>query len=117
MAPEEINEGHQVLGRQVWRVIPYAKRYPRRLIAGFLGNACARVVDLVPFVAIGWAVDYFTSDMMVGPGIVQSAVTAINNDPAVGYGFLIFLGFALLAGIGGFSDHGRRDLFEPRLIF
>ncbi len=62
MSPDDINENHQVLGRQVWRVIPYALRYPRRLVAGFLGNACARVVDLVPFVAIGWAVDYFTSN-------------------------------------------------------
>ena len=110
MAPEDINEGHQVLGRQVWRVIPYAKRYPRRLIAGFLGNACARIVDLVPFVAIGWAVDYFTSNMMVGPGIVQSAVTAIHSDPAVGYGFLIFLGFALLAVFQGISEYSWQTL-------
>ena len=74
LEPEELNEGAQVLGRQVWRVVPYAFRYPRRLLAGFVGNACARIVDLVPFVAIGWAVDYFTSDTMVGPMFVQDIV-------------------------------------------
>ena len=110
MTPEELNDQSQVLGKQVWRVIPYAKRYPRRLIAGFLGNACARIVDLVPFVAIGWAVDYFTSDIMAGPGIVQTAVNSISSDPAIGYGFLIFLGFALLAVFQGISEYSWQTL-------
>lgn len=116
MAPDDINENHQVLGRQVWRVIPYAKRYPRRLLAGFVGNACARIVDLVPFVAIGWAVDYFTSKTdggigkMVGPGIVQDAVNALHSDPAVGYGFMIFLGFAMLAVFQGISEYSWQTL-------
>ena len=104
MSPDDINENHQVLGRQVWRVIPYALRYPRRLIAGFIGNACARIVDLVPFVAIGWAVDYFTSNTLVGPGIVQDALNAISDYPAIGYGFMIFLGFAMLAVFQGISE-------------
>lgn len=110
MSPDDINENHQVLGRQVWRVIPYALRYPRRLIAGFIGNACARIVDLVPFVAIGWAVDYFTSNTLVGPGFVQDAVGAINNDPAIGYGFMIFLGFAMLAVFQGISEYSWQTL-------
>ena len=49
---QPLEEKTKVLGSQVWRVVPYAFRYPRRLLAGFLGNACARIVDLVPFVAI-----------------------------------------------------------------
>ena len=110
MTPEELNDQTQVLGKQVWRVIPYAKRYPKRLIAGFIGNACARIVDLVPFVAIGWAVDYFTSDIMAGPSIVQTAVNSINSDPAVGYGFLIFLGFAMLAVFQGISEYSWQTL-------
>ncbi|HJL59709.1 MAG TPA: ABC transporter transmembrane domain-containing protein, partial [Candidatus Thalassarchaeaceae archaeon] len=110
MTPEELNDQTQVLGKQVWRVIPYAKRYPRRLIAGFIGNACARIVDLVPFVAIGWAVDYFTSDIMAGPGIVQSTVNSISSDPAIGYGFLIFLGFAMLAVFQGISEYSWQTL-------
>ncbi len=105
LEPEQINEGAQVLGSQVWRVVPYAFRYPRRLVAGFLGNACARVVDLVPFVAIGWAVDYFTSDIMVGPMFVHDAINAIHSEPALGYGVMLFTGFVMLAFSQGLSDY------------
>jgi len=100
----------QILGRQVWRVVPYAFRYPRRLAAGFVGNACARIVDLVPLVAIGWAVDYFTSDTMVGPIFVQNAVSAVYSDPAIGYGLMIFLGFFLLAIFQGISEYSWQTL-------
>ena len=41
---QPLEEKTKVLGSQVWRVVPYAFRYPRRLLAGFLGNACARIV-------------------------------------------------------------------------
>lgn len=110
LEPEELNEGAQVLGRQVWRVVPYAFRYPRRLLAGFVGNACARIVDLVPFVAIGWAVDYFTSDTMVGPMFVQDIVNSIHSEPAVGYGVMIFLGFVMLAFFQGVSEYSWQTL-------
>ena len=110
LEPEELNESVQVLGKQVWRVVPYAFRYPRRLLAGFIGNACARVVDLVPFVAIGWAVDYFTSDVMVGPMLVQNAVNSIHAEPAVGYGVMIFMGFVMLAFFQGVSEYSWQTL-------
>lgn len=107
---EEEKEETQILGKQVWRVVPYAFRYPRRLLAGFLGNACARIVDLVPFVAIGWAVDYFTSDTMVGPMFVQNIVTSIHAEPAVGYGVMIFTGFVMLAFFQGISEYSWQSL-------
>jgi len=107
---EQLDEKTKVLGSQVWRVVPYAFRYPRRLLAGFLGNACARIVDLVPFVAIGWAVDYFTSDVMVGPMFVQDAVNAIHAEPAVGYGVMIFMGFFMLAFFQGISEYSWQTL-------
>jgi len=110
LEPEELNESVQVLGKQVWRVVPYAFRYPRRLLAGFVGNACARVVDLVPFIAIGWAVDYFTSDVMVGPMLIQNAVNSIHSEPAVGYGVMIFLGFVMLAFFQGVSEYSWQTL-------
>ena len=110
LEPEELNDSVQVLGKQVWRVVPYAFRYPRRLLAGFIGNACARIVDLVPFVAIGWAVDYFTSDVMVGPMLVQNAVNSIHSEPAVGYGVMIFLGFVMLAFFQGVSEYSWQTL-------
>ena len=45
----------------------------------------ARFFDLMPFVAIGLAVDYFTGGLS-GPDIVQDFVTSFGGDPAVGYG-------------------------------
>ena len=58
MEPSDINERTQIVGRQIWRVVPYAKRYPGRVLSGIFGNAMARFFDLMPFVAIGLAVDY-----------------------------------------------------------
>ena len=94
MEPSDINEKTQIVGRQIWRVVPYAKRYPGRVVAGILGNAMARFFDLMPFVAIGLAVDYFTGSDFVGPHIVEDFVTSFGGDPAIGYGILIFLAFS-----------------------
>ena len=110
MEPSEINERSQVLGRQIWRVVPYAKRYPGRVLAGVLGNATARFVDLMPFVAIGLAVDYFTGGGLSGPQIVQDFVTSFGGDPAIGYGILIFLGFFCLAIFQGISEYSWQTL-------
>ena len=79
MAPEDINERVAVMGRQLWRVVPYATAYPRRLATGMLANACARAADLLPFIAIGWAVDHFTSGAIAGFGPVVDFVTAFNQ--------------------------------------
>ncbi len=110
MDPENGNEDSQVLGRQVWRVIPYAKRYPGRVLTGILANATARVFDLMPFVAIGLAVDYFTTDVLSGPQIVQDLVTGIHSNPAYGYGILVFLGFLCLAVFQGISEYAWQTL-------
>ena len=110
MEPSEINERSQVLGRQIWRVVPYAKRYPGRVLSGVLGNATARFFDLMPFVAIGLAVDYFTGGALSGPQIVQNFVTSFGGDPAIGYGVLIFLGFFCLAIFQGISEYSWQTL-------
>ena len=110
MSPEDLNEGAQVLGRQIWRVVPYAKKYPKRVATGIFANAAARFFDLMPFVAIGLAVDYFTTDVLSGPQIVQDLVTTIHSDPAYGYGILIFLGFLCLAVFQGISEYAWQTL-------
>ena len=110
MAPSEINEKSQILGRQIWRVVPYAKRYPGRVLSGVLGNAMARFFDLMPFVAIGLAVDYFTGGALSGPQIIQDFVTSFGGDPAIGYGVLIFLGFFCLAIFQGISEYSWQTL-------
>ena len=65
---------------------------PGRVLAGFFSNAMARMFDLMPFVAIGYSIDYFTNDKMSGPKFLQDFVIALPGDIEVGYGFLIFLG-------------------------
>ena len=69
---------------------------------------------MVPFVAIGWAVDYFTRKVdstgeLVGPGIVQSFVELFWS-AEFGYGFLIFLGFLMLAIFQGISEYSWQTL-------
>ncbi|MBP04372.1 MAG: ABC transporter permease [Euryarchaeota archaeon] len=110
LAPEQLNEETQVFGKQIWRVLPYAKKYPRRVMSGIFANMAARFFDLMPLVAIGFAVDYFTSDSMSGPQLIQDAVLAISSDPAVGYGALVFLGFLCLAIFQGISEYSWQTL-------
>ncbi len=110
MEPSDINERTQIVGRQIWRVVPYAKRYPGRVLSGIFGNAMARFFDLMPFVAIGLAVDYFTGGELFGPQIVQDFVTSFGGDPAIGYGVLIFLGFFCLAIFQGISEYSWQTL-------
>jgi len=110
MTPDDINSQRQVLGKQIWRVVPYAKKYPKRVVTGFMTNGIARVFDLMPFVAIGFAVDYFTTGIMAGPQIFQDLIIEINPEPAYGYGFLIFLGFFCLAIFQGISEYSWQTL-------
>ena len=39
MSPDADDEKSQVVGRQIWRIVPYAKRYPKRVVAGITSNA------------------------------------------------------------------------------
>lgn len=110
LAPEQLNEGRQVLGKQIWRILPYAKAYPRRVLSGIFANMAARFFDLMPLVAIGFAVDYFTSDSMSGPQIIQDMVLGISDNPAIGYGVLVFLGFFCLAVFQGISEYSWQTL-------
>ena len=110
MSPEDINGQTDVLGKQIWRIVPYAKKYPKRVAAGIFANGAARFFDLMHFVAIGLAVDYFTTDILSGPAVVQTMVTAVHSDPAVGYGVLIFLGFLCLAIFQGISEYSWQTL-------
>ena len=114
MDPSRINDQIGETSKQVYRVIPYATSYPARLLTGFFANAAARASDLIPFVAIGWAVDYFTRKStsggdLVGPGVVQSFVDMFWS-AEFGYGFLIFLGFLMLAIFQGISEYSWQTL-------
>ena len=110
MTPSSAEEKKQVVGRQIWRVVPYAKNYPGRVMSGILCNALARVFDLMPFVAIGYSIDYFTNETMSGPEFLQDLVIALPGAIEVGYGFLIFLGFFFLAFFQGLSEYSWQTL-------
>ncbi len=101
LSAEEINADRQVLGRQLWRMVPYIRPYKMRAITGIAANAIARAADLLPFVAIGFAVDYYTS----GKQWAQPAIDLVGWNPGVFYGVLIFLGFASLAIFQGISEY------------
>ena len=59
LTPEDLNDQKvEVLGKQIWRVIPYALSYKKRALTGIAANGVARFADLLPFVFIGFAVDF-----------------------------------------------------------
>ena len=89
MSPDADQEATQIVGRQIWRVVPYASdTWPS--CHEILSNMAARMFDLLPFVAMGYAVDYFTNDIMSGPQFIQDFVEFLPGSTAVGYGTLDF---------------------------
>ncbi len=61
-AGDEDDEESQILGRRIWRIFPYVGPYRQRAMAGISTNMLARVFDLVPFIFIGFAVDYYSGN-------------------------------------------------------
>ena len=55
----DLLEERQVVGRKIWRIFPYVIKYWQRALGGLLANMGARVFDLIPFIAIGMAADYY----------------------------------------------------------
>ena len=53
----DLGEDRQIVGRQIWRILPYVTRYWERAIGGLLANIGARIFDLIPLIAIGMAAD------------------------------------------------------------
>jgi len=112
LSPEDLNDSKiEVLGKQIWRVIPYGMRYKTRALIGILANGLARFADLLPFVFIGFAVDYYSGNNTDGffgsmrDFLDESIFPLLTENLAVGYGILIFLGFASLAVFQGISEY------------
>ncbi len=112
LSPEQLNsEKIDILGKQIWRVIPYGMKYKQRAIVGILANGLARFADLLPFVFIGFAVDYYsgaTTEGFFGSFrnlLDDSLFPLVSDNLAYGYGLLIFLGFASLAVFQGISEY------------
>ena len=108
----DLLEERQVVGRKIWRIFPYVIRYWQRALGGLLANMGARVFDLIPFIAIGMAADYYNPD---NPQFTNSRVESfvtIKSIPdlgpisstELGFGLLIFASFVILAIFQGFSN-------------
>ena len=91
----------QIIGRKIWRIVPYIKRYWRRAVGGFAANAVARAFDLIPFVMIGAAADWYQS----GTYTNSTLKSLVNSEhlPSLGpigsvefgYGLLILVSLRL----------------------
>lgn len=108
----DLQDEKQVVGRKIWRVFPYVLRYWQRALGGLLANMGARIFDLIPFIAIGMAADYYNPD---NPQFTNSRVenfVTIDAFPdigpisstEIGFGLLIFISFVILAIFQGFSN-------------
>ena len=106
----ELEDVNQVVGRKIWRVVPYVTRYWKRALGGILANAGARAFDLIPFIAIGMAADYYQSKTFTNSRIEG----LVNWGPIpdfgpidsieLGFGLLIMVSFTFLAIFQGISN-------------
>ena len=106
----DISDQKQLVGRKIWRILPYVKRYWRRALGGVLANGAARAFDLIPFIAIGMAADFYR-DGTFTDSRVQSLVTSesipsigVVSSVELGFGLLILLCFTFLAIFQGLSN-------------
>jgi len=107
----DLKDEKQVVGRKIWRIVPYIKRYWRRAMGGIAANATARAFDLIPFIAIGMAADYYqnkvytssTIESMVNSDILPS-IGPIDS-VEIGFGLLILSSFTFLAVFQGLSEY------------
>ena len=106
----EIKDVKQVVGRKIWRIVPYVTRYWKRALGGILANAGARAFDLIPFIAIGMAADYYQSRTFTNSRIEQMVkwgpIPEIGPIGSIelGFGLLIMASFTFLAIFQGLSN-------------
>ncbi len=107
----DLADEKQVVGRKIWRVVPYLKRYWRRAAGGVVANAAARAFDLIPFIAIGAAADYYRDKTFTAPTIESLVTSDILPsfgpiEPVeFGFGLLILVSFSFLAVFQGLSEY------------
>ena len=106
----DIVDDKQIVGRKIWRIVPYLKRYWRRALGGVVTNGIARAFDLIPFVAIGMAADYYRDelipDSIIGDFVTSDILPSLGpmNSVEFGFGFLILMCFTCLAIFQGLSN-------------
>ena len=108
----DLVEEKQIVGRKIWRILPYVTRYWERALGGLLANIGARIFDLVPFIAIGMAADYYNPDNSQFTNSRIEKIVTLDSIPdlgpiestELGFGLLIFSSFVFLAIFQGLSN-------------
>ena len=92
----DLIEEKQIVGRKIWRILPYVTRYWERALGGLLANIGARIFDLVPFIAIGMAADYYNPDNSQFTNSAIENFVTLESIPSLGPIDSTELGFGLL---------------------
>ena len=107
----DLLDERQVVGRKIWRIVPYLKRYWKRAAGGVAANAAARAFDLIPFIVIGMAADWYQSGTFTS-STIQSLVSSSHlpevgpiGSVEIGFGLLILVSFTFLAVFQGISEY------------
>ena len=108
----DLEDESQILGRKIWRIFPYVKRYWVRALGGIVANVAARAFDLIPFIAIGLATDYYNPDTAdftnssIEKLVTSDLIPSLGpiNSVELSFGLLILFSFAALAIFQGFSN-------------
>ena len=107
----DLLDERQVVGRKIWRVVPYIKKYWRRAMGGVAANAMARAFDLIPFIAIGMAADYYRDEVFTSDSVrnfvTSDAIPGLGpiSPIELGFGLLILASFTMLAIFQGLSEY------------
>ena len=86
------------LGNHLWKLLPFALPYKRRIVAGLASNGLARFFDLLPLVIVGRVVDAIT--VAVAGGTSVDPVRFSLFGAAI---LFTFLGLALFQSLSNYA--------------
>ena len=108
----DLGDDDQIVGRKIYRIIPYILAYWQRALGGLIANIGARAFDLIPFIAIGMAADYYNPNNSQFTDATVENIVSSNILPSIGpigsielgFGLLILISFTALAIFQGLSN-------------
>ena len=108
----DLGDDDQIVGRKIYRIIPYILAYWQRALGGLLANIGARAFDLIPFIAIGMAADYYNPNNSMFTDPTVERIVSSDVLPTIGpigsiefgFGLLILISFTALAVFQGLSN-------------
>ena len=108
----DLGDDDQIVGRKIYRIIPYIFAYWQRALGGLLANIGACAFDLIPFIAIGMAADYYNPNNSMFTDATVERIVSSDILPDIGpigsiefgFGLLILISFTALAIFQGLSN-------------